>query len=171
MAQASRATNHSLIPAFEYWERERDWSWSMLVLFSWSSSPSLQWCWDLCMHLPSALRVAGCQENTTRVVCQNLSSQWQQEGGEVTARAPQPGAMPPCAMAEAGLQPVCGTGGDGLFSTAWISQSGISEMRRPWIFDGLPEISSKLTPAKVLLWIFIAWNSEASCGLSSWIFL
>lgn len=48
----------------------------------------------------------------------------------------------------------CGTWDNRLLSTAWISQSDVSGMRRLWIFDGLPEINSKLTHMKVLLWYF-----------------
>lgn len=103
---------------------------------------------------PQLSRCQAARQSTARVVCQNTSSQGQQEGGEVTTRAPQPEAMPPWAGAEAWLQHVCGTRDDGLFSAAWISQPGISGMRKPWVFDGLPAINSKLTPMKVVLWYF-----------------
>lgn len=64
----------------------------------------------------------------------------------MTTRAPQPAAL----WLRLGAS-TCGTCDDGLLSTACISQSGVSGMRRPLIFDGLPEINSKLTHMKVLL--------------------
>lgn len=104
------------------------------------------------MQLPSAVTAA--RQSTARAVCQNLSSQRQQEGGEGTAKAPQ---QKQCLPVQ-GLRLGCSTWGTlGMMGCSQQPEFP-SQVFLGWegleFFDGLPEINNKLTPMKVLLWCF-----------------
>lgn len=140
------------MPGFKYWERE---TLELVYIVFLAGAPlPLQRCWDLCVHLSSAVTVSGCQAKHSKSclpehIQPGAAGGW---GGDNQG---------PTARSNASLGRGWGLAaarvwhsGWVLFSAAWISQPGISGMRKPWVFDGLPAINSKLTPMKVVLWYF-----------------